>query len=145
MSSGVLIEFVKNYTVQNSKVGTAEETSYKEGDRKTVSLSAATHFERRSAAFIVEAGKGRESDKVETQADSEELAKAEAERAEKEQAEKDALANSILKRGDVVKTVEVSQEGKQVEEPKAEEAKAAGSEAPPVSAQVKSARGKKGK
>lgn len=48
-----IIKFTRDYTVQDERVGTAEEETYKKGMRKAFPLASAKHFVSRGAAEYV--------------------------------------------------------------------------------------------
>lgn len=53
----VKIEFIKNHTVQDERVGTPDEESYKEGDQRSMVPSSAEHFVSRDIAVYIGAAK----------------------------------------------------------------------------------------
>jgi len=48
----VVVKFTRDYTVQDEKAGTAEETRFRKGQRVSLPRASATHFIDRGAAVL---------------------------------------------------------------------------------------------
>lgn len=53
----VSVRFVQDYTVQDERVGTPDEETYKKGDRKALVPTSAAHFVNRQIAVYIGAAK----------------------------------------------------------------------------------------